>query len=239
MPQTTTKSQRQNNLVSLANTLNVEILDIENYQNKDSILHCSCLSHGHKFEGSVDYLLKTNFECIECLHLGAVDVKDTAPFFLSLDAASYVTGMSLFNREGQLLGHKTFSIDKRKDFFSRIDELRQEVIKIIQEQNIQCIILEDIQYQQNPVLFKKLAMLQGILRYTIIKELDKQLITAMADEWRSFNHISGTKRQEQKRAAMARARAIFKDEIPEDESESIFLGYYGIHLFEKGYPGED
>ena len=175
-------NQKQNNLLTLVATLNVTILDIENYQNKDSIIHCSCLSHGHTFEGSVDYLLKTNFECIECLHLRAADVKDTVPFFLSLDAASYVTGMSIFNQEGQLLGHKTFSIDKKKDFFTRVGELKQEVERIIRENNIQCVILEDIQYQQNPVLFKKLAMLQGVLRFLIIKDLDIQLITALADE---------------------------------------------------------
>lgn len=83
--------------------------------------------------------------------------------------------MSLFNREGQLLGHKTFNIDKKKDFFTRVSELRREVVKIVQENNIKCVILEDIQYQQNPVLFKKLAMLQGVLRYTIIEELGDRL----------------------------------------------------------------
>ena len=224
-------NNKQSNLCALAEKLGVNILNIENCQNKDSVLRCSCSSHGHIIEGTVDYLLKTNFECMECLHLNAVNVQDVTPFFLSLDAASYVSGMSLFNKAGQLLGHKTFSIDKKKDFFERVEELKREVIKIATENNIQCIILEDIQYQQNPVLFKKLAMLQGVLRYTIIKELDIDLITAMADEWRSYNHIYGTKRPEQKKAAMERAKAIFRDDIPEDESESIFLGYYGIHQF--------
>ena len=108
-----------------------------------------------------------------------------------------------------------------------------EIIKIIQTNNIQCVILEDVQYQQNPVLFKKLAMLQGIIRFTIVKELKVQLITAMADEWRSYNHIYGTKRPIQKLAAIERSRKIFKTEIPEDESESIFLGMYGINQYYK------
>lgn len=171
---------KQSNLLSFAATLEVDILNIEEYQNKESVLICKC-KNGHKFEGTVDFLLKTNFECLDCLRLMASNVKNTTPFFLSLDAASYVTGMSLFNKEGQLLGHKTFSIDKKKDFFTRVDELRREVERIIEENNIQCIILEDIQYQQNPVLFKKLAMLQGVLRYCIIQH-GIQLITAMADE---------------------------------------------------------
>jgi len=224
-------NQKQSNLLTLADKLGVSILNIYDYQNKNSVIKCSCLSHGHIIENTVDYLIKTNFECIECLHLNATNVKDMTPFFLSLDAASYVTGMSLFNKEGQLLGHKTFSIDKKKDFFTRVDELKREIVKIVKENNIQCVILEDIQYQQNPILFKKLAMLQGVLRYCIIEDLQIELVTAMADEWRAYNHIYGIKRQEQKEAAVSRAKAIFKDDIPEDESESIFLGYYGIYLY--------
>lgn len=229
---------KQENLLSLAQKLNIEILNINDYQNKDSVLRCLCSSHKHQIIGSVDYLLKTNFECLECLHERAVDIQDTEPFFLSLDAASYVTGMSLFNKEGQLLGHKTYSIDKKKDYFTRVKELREEIIKIVQENNIQCVILEDIQYQQNPILFKKLAMLQGILRFTVIEELRLDLITAMADEWRSYNHIYGSKRPEQKQAAITRAKSIFYDDIPEDESESIFLGYYGIHQYYSNQPEE-
>ena len=232
-------NQKQSNLLTLATKLGVNILNIYDYQNKDSVIKCSCSSHGHIIKNTVDYLLKTNFECIECMHLKAMDVTDTTPFFLSLDAASYVSGMSLFNKEGQLLGHKTFSIDKKKDFFERVEELKREIEKIVRENNIQCVILEDIQYQQNPVLFKKLAMLQGVLRYTIINELKVQLITAMADEWRAYNHIYGAKRQDQKNAAIERARAIFKDNIPEDESESIFLGYYGIYVYNNEPQEED
>lgn len=225
-------NQKQSNLVALAEKLGVSIINIEDYQNKDSVLKCLC-KDTHTITGTVDYLLKTNFECMECLHADAVKVNDTTPFFLALDAASYVTGMSLFNKQGQLLGHKTFSIDKKKDFFTRLSELKREIVKIIQENNIQCVILEDIQYQQNPVLFKKLAMLQGVIRYAVIEELQIDIITAMADEWRAFNHIYGVKRPEQKKAAMDRAKAIFHDDIPEDESESIFLGYYGIDRYYK------
>ncbi len=230
---------KQNNIMALADKIGVRILNIDDYQNKDSVLRCACSSHGHSIEGTVDFLLKTNFECMECLHLNAVDVKDKTPFFLALDAASYITGMSIFNKEGQLLGHKTLSIDKKKDYFTRVKELREEVVKVITENGIQCVILEDIQYQQNPVLFKKLAMLQGILRFTIIEELKIDLITAMADEWRAYNHIYGSKRAEQKKAAIDRARTIFHDEIPEDESESIFLGYYGIYRYYTNKPEEE
>lgn len=230
---------KQSNVYALARRLGINILNIDDYQNKDSILLCECCSHKHRYENSVDNLLKNNFECLECIHEHMKNIQDNKPFFLALDAATYVTGMSLFNKGGQLLAHKTFSIDKKKDFFTRIKELKEEVERIVTGNNIQCVILEDIQYQQNPALFKKLAMLQGVLRYTIIENLNIELITAMADEWRAFNHISGTKRQEQKQAAIDRAKLIFHDDIPEDESESIFLGLYGINRFYSNYVEEE
>lgn len=155
------------------------------------------------------------------------------PYFLSLDAATYVTGFSILNREGQVLSHGVINIGKRLDYYDRLEELKNAVVSIIKDNNIQCAVIEDIQYQQNPELFKKLGMMQGLIRFTIIKELGIELLTAMADEWRSFNNISGTKRQEQKAAAMAKAKAIFNEDISEDESESIFLGKYGVYLFNK------
>lgn len=223
-------NQKQSNLINYAKSLGVVVDDIENYTNKESVIHCRCKS-GHLIQGSIDYLLKTSFECLECEKEKQKNIVDTTPYFLSLDAATYTTGMSVFNKEGQLLGHKTFNVDKKKDYFTRLELIIEEIYNIITKQDIKCVILEDIQYQQNPVLFKKLAMLQGVIRYWVINVLKIELITAMADEWRSYNHIYGTKRPEQKTAAIARAKQIFDTDIPEDESESIFLGNYGIYLY--------
>lgn len=222
--------QKQSNLINYAESLGVVVDDIKNYINKESVIHCRC-KNGHLIQGSVDYLLKTSFECLECEKEKQKNIVDTTPYFLSLDAATYTTGMSVFNKEGQLLGHKTFNVDKKKDYFTRLELIIEEIYNIITKQDIKCVILEDIQYQQNPVLFKKLAMLQGVIRYWVINVLKIELITAMADEWRSYNHIYGTKRPEQKTAAIARAKQIFDTDIPEDESESIFLGNYGIYLY--------
>lgn len=222
--------QKQSNLINYAESLGVVVDDIENYINKESVIHCRC-KNGHLIQGSIDYLLKTSFECLECEKEKQKNIVNTTPYFLSLDAATYTTGMSIFNKEGQLLGHKTFNVDKKKDYFTRLELIIEEIYNIITKQDIKCVILEDIQYQQNPVLFKKLAMLQGVIRYWVINVLKIELITAMADEWRSYNHIYGTKRPEQKTAAIARAKQIFDTDIPEDESESIFLGNYGIYLY--------
>ena len=43
----------------------------------------------------------------------------------------------------------------------------------------------------------------------------------------------------QKKAAIDRAKLIFHDDIPEDESESIFLGLYGINRFYSNYVEEE
>lgn len=157
-------NNKQSSLVSFAEGLGITIDNIQDYQNKDSVLTCHC-KHNHELKASVEYLLKTGFECLECINDFQSNIVDVSPHFLSLDAATYTTGMSIFNKEGQLLGHKTFNIDKKKDYFTRLKEIIQEIYNICVKQDIKCIILEDIQYQQNPALFKKLAMLQGVIRY--------------------------------------------------------------------------
>lgn len=231
-------NQKQNSLYISAKEKGIEITNIEDYLNRDSILTCTC-SNKHTITNSVANLLKTDFECIGCLAMGECNISDSIPFFLSLDAATYVTGYALFNKQGQLLRHGTIEIEKRKDYFDRLAEIKQQIIDIIKDNGISCVILEDIQYQQNPELFKKLGMMHGLIRFTIIKELGIELITAMADEWRSFNNISGTKRPEQKKAAIEKAKLIYNDDISEDESEAIFLGKYGIDLFKRNKTEEE
>ena len=119
-------NQKQSNLINYAKGLGVVIDDIENYTNKESIIHCRCKS-GHLIQGSIDYLLKTSFECLECEKEKQKNIVDTTPYFLSLDAATYTTGMSIFNKEGQLLGHKTFNVDKKKDYFTRLKLIIEEI----------------------------------------------------------------------------------------------------------------
>lgn len=226
-------NQKQSNLVTYATDLGVHINNIGDYQNKESVLHCTC-KHGHAIQGTVDFLLKTRFECLDCEAEFESNITDMTPYFLSLDAATYTTGMAIFNKEGQLLGHKSFNVDKKKDYFTRLKEIVTEVYNIIVKQDIKCVIIEDCQYQNNAALYKKLCMLQGALRYWVINVLGVENIMAYPDEWRSYNHIYGSKRQEQKLAAIERAKKIYKTDISEDESESIFLGKYGIHQYYQG-----
>jgi hypothetical protein len=224
-------TKKQNSLIVQATLKGKKILNPQDYQNKDSIIQGVCSKCGTPFEGSVEKLLKEDFECMSCLQKDAENIQDTDPYFLALDAASYTTGVAIFNRGGQLLSHQAINIDKKKDFFVRVYELKQEIVKLIEENKITCVILEDCQYQMNPVLFKKLAMLQGVIRYTVLQELNKELITAYPDEWRSYNHIGGTKRPEQKKAAIDKIKAIYQRDISEDESESILLGKYGVYSY--------
>ena len=106
-------NQKQINLCLFAKEKGIEIINIDNYQNKDSILRCIC-KNNHTLENSVNNLLKTGFECIECISIEESNINDSVPYFLSLDAATYVTGYALFNKQGQLLKHGTIEIEKRK-----------------------------------------------------------------------------------------------------------------------------
>ena len=171
-------NSKQEALVRLAQENGVTILNAEEYKNRDSIIKCKCNALGHIFEDTVTDMMRSNFQCFECFKYDAQHVKDRTPYFLALDAASYTTGMSIFNRDGQLLGHKAFVIEKKKDFFTRVKELRDEIVRIVKQDNIKCVILEE-------------------------------------------------------------AKLIFDEDISEDESESIFLGYYGIYVYNQQQQQEE
>jgi Holliday junction resolvasome RuvABC endonuclease subunit len=223
-------TQKQSNLLSFLEHKAFTVKNIEDYKNKNSILKVQC-PNGHSFAATVDVLLKTNLECLMCLKNEAAEISKLPPFFLAVDAATYSTGLAFFDRKGNLLGHQMFVVDKKVTYFDRLSRIKEEIIRLIKENKIKCVILEDIQYQQNPALFKKLAMLQGVLRFAIVKEAQIELVTALADEWRSFNNILGQKRAEQKEAAKKRGKIIFQKDISEDEVEAIFLGLYGINKY--------
>lgn len=229
-------NNKQSALLNTAKNLGISILNIEEYKNKDSILSCKCNALGHNFTNSVEYLLKTNFECLECKLYDSSHIKDNIPFFLSLDAATYNTGISIFNKEGQLLSHKLFSIGKKNDFFERIKILKEEIDGIVKNFNIKCLILESVQLQTNAQLFMKLSMLQGVIRYDAINDLKIDLVTIAPDEWRSYNHVYGTKRDEQKKASIERVKKVCGIEVGDDEADSICLGYCGVYKYYNNSP---
>ena len=223
-------NKKQEKIILAARDRQCEILNIQDYKDKQSLITYKC-ARGHENTKTVETIQKQNFECVECLSHFHLSVTNTAPYYLSLDAATYVTGYALFNKEGQKITNGVITIPKKTEYYERLRILKESILEIIYKNNVKVVILEDVQYQFNPVLFKKLSMMQGYIRMGIIKEAHRPLVTAMANEWRSYNNIISQKRKPQKADAISRAIAIFKEQYTEDESEAILLGMYGIYKY--------
>ena len=80
---------------------------------------------------------------------------------LALDQATRTTGYAVFN-DGVPVVINHFTITK-DDFAERLVEIRNTVIKLIEEYDIDTVAFEDIQLQENTKTFKVLAEVFGII----------------------------------------------------------------------------
>lgn len=144
---------------------------------------------------------------------------------LALDQSSQLVGISVMTgaEPEDLLYYKEFKLNNKDDLWSRIDGLVKEVASQIKEHNPDIIIIEDIQYQRNPQTYKKLAWIQGVLIYYMIKKGHKHDIVAPSS-WRSKNKIKGRAREEQKANAIIFVQRHYGLKLTDDVAEAILLG---------------
>lgn len=202
-----------------------EITNLEDYKNVDSTLTIIC-KNGHRQTNTVHEFQRNDWECIECIKLEESEVNPKKGYLLALDAATNTTGWAVLNKNGQLLTSGYFAADKKLPLMKRVNQLLDEIDRLIKEYDIEVFAIEDIQLEYNTIVFKTLAMLRGILFYHLEYKLDKKVYSFGADIWRSYSHIRGNSRQEKKKNTLLRAQDIYGREFEEDEADALFLGKY-------------
>lgn len=217
---------KQQNLVNNLKDMGYTLLDPDSYKTLESVITVVC-PNGHKIKGTRQDLSESKYECIDCIKEHELNITDIKGYLLSLDAATYTTGFAIFNKAGQLLNTGIIEFNKKESYWNRIDKLLKEISKMCKKNNISVIAIENIQLQQNADVYKKLAMLRGVLLY----ELEfKQGYTVYSDigaeEWRSFSNIKGLMRENKKEATRIKAKLIYGKDYKEDEADAIFLGRY-------------
>lgn len=201
------------------------ITNPEDYKNIDSVLSISC-KNGHRQTKTVGEFQKDDWECIGCIKLEEQILKSKEGFLLSLDAATNTTGWAVLNKYGQLVESGYFTADKKLSLMKRINQLMDEIERLIKKYNIKILAIENIQLQYNTLVFKTLCMLRGILYYHFEYELGMKIYSFGADEWRSYSHIPGKTREEKKENTLLRAQNIYGRDFEEDEADALFLGKY-------------
>lgn len=212
--------------------LGYEITNPEDYKNVDSMLSITC-ANGHRQTNTVHEFQRNDWECIECIKLSESKVNPKSGYLLALDAATNTTGWAVLNKNGQLVTSGYFVADKKLPLMKRINQLLDEIDRLIKEYSIKVIAIEDIQLEYNTIVFKTLAMLRGVLFYHLEYKLGKKVYSFGADTWRSYSHIRGGSREEKKENTLLRAQIIYGREFEEDEADALFLGKYVYSQLEK------
>ena len=147
---------------------------------------------------------------------------------LALDQASRTSGFAIF-QEDQLIASGTFTFDD-DDFSSRLVKIRNKVISLIEQYNINKILLEDIQLQgqtNNVETYRKLAEVRGVLSELACEmKIPHEIIHSQT--WKSGLDIKGRDRTTQKRNAQAFVAAAYNKKVSQDESDAICIGAHYI-----------
>lgn len=154
---------------------------------------------------------------------------------LALDQASRTSGWAVFQND-QLIASGTFTFDD--DFIpKRLVKIRNKVISLIDQYNIDKIILEDIQLQEqinNVSTYKVLAEVLGVLE-ELCSELKIPHEIVHSQTWKSTLGIKGRERATQKRNAQAFVEKLYSIKASQDESDAICIGTHYIRNMKSAF----
>jgi len=148
---------------------------------------------------------------------------------LAIDQSTINTGFAIF-----IDNHlkKSGCYKPHGDLFTRINQTKNYIKELIEDNDINFVFIEDIQYQKNQKTYKILAGLQYVIIDLLI-ELNIQFEIIPPSVWKSWNGIKGRKREQQKRNTIEKVKEIYGKEALEDEADAICIGLYGLYLLEQ------
>lgn len=151
---------------------------------------------------------------------------------LALDQSSRITGYAIFEN-AKLVKYGKFSVDD-DDIGVRLLKIRNNVLNLINDNEINEVVFEDIQLQNNVLnniqTFKTLAEVFGII-YELVTELELPHAAVLSSSWKSTLGIKGRTRPEQKRNAQEYVVKAYDVKPTQDECDAICIG---LHYLIKG-----
>ena len=149
---------------------------------------------------------------------------------LALDQSSTTTGYSIF-KDGELIVVSHFTA-KGNDLGSRLEQLRNKIIELIDEYEINEVVFEDIQLQgnvaNNVATFKALAEVFGVL-YELFVTLKMPRTAVLSTVWKSTLGIKGKDRTAQKKAAQVWVEKTYGVKPTQDECDAICIGAHYVN----------
>ena len=145
---------------------------------------------------------------------------------LAFDQATRTTGFAIFEDDHFIDVNKFTLTDE--DIGNRLVKFRDKVIRLIKDNNINKVAMEEIQLQQNVDTFKKLAMVYGTL-LEIICELELPYEIISSNTWKSKCKIKKQGRSSEKKQAQSFVTNLYGIKVTEDESDAICIGYCSLN----------
>lgn len=162
---------------------------------------------------------------IKLLELASVDLEVPVSNILALDQASKTSGFSVF-KDGKLHTYGKFTFEDA-DLGERLCKIKNKILELINEYDIDELIFEDIQLQnnvtQNVQTFKILAEVYGLIDQ-MASELKIPHRSYLASSWKSQLGIKGKDRAEQKRNAQKYVMSTYGVKCTQDEADAICIG---------------
>lgn len=183
--------------------------------------------------------LRTRRECPICK---ANKYKDVKPLIiekdkktnriLALDQASHICGYSIYD-DGKLITYGTFAT-KTSQEDTRIHEVKEWFISMIESYQPDVIGIEGIQYQQTfgVTTFQALARLQGVL---IEECVSQQLLYEICptNTWRAYCGVKGQSRSDKKASMQRLVKKWFDISVNDDCADAIGIGKYVAERHQK------
>lgn len=151
---------------------------------------------------------------------------------LALDQSSHTTGYSVF-KDG--VNIKTSHFDCiGNDLGDRLEQLRNKIIELIKQYDIDEVAFEDIQLQDvngskevGIKTFKILAEAFGVV-HELLTELNIPYYVVQPIKWKAHFKIAGKGRSQEKKLTQAYVLKNYELRCTEDEADSFCIGKYQL-----------
>lgn len=143
---------------------------------------------------------------------------------LAIDQSSRCNGYAIFENN-ELIETGTFTLTS-DDVGERLVQLREEVTKFIDNNQIELVLFEDIQLQAGNAgvtTYKVLAEVFGVIQELLTERgIEYQIVHSQT--WKSILNIKGRSRPEQKKNAQMYVLNTFNKKVSQDTADAICIG---------------
>ena len=202
----------------------------DTYKNLDTNLEFKCAA-GHTVIAPYKKI-RENRICPTCMRerLKTKEFRNTKKKkneyrILALDQATHISGYAVFSNKN-LIDYGVFEATS-EDQIERCVQVKQWMISLIDQYEIDFVGIEGIQYQKEMgvTTFETLARLQGVLAATCVEEKIKYKIVS-TNTWRNHCGVQGKSRPDRKRSMQRLIDEWFQLKVEEDEADAIGIGKY-------------